>query len=226
MIPSRVETMIDNAAGKQDFILAFFEDAEQRAKYLLDLHESGRASEASTLCLVYIDSFSQWLFWPRSLAGQNFVDALVEYGGALEFALVHPLAVIRAFDAMKTVWKDFAKRLRNLFSGPAYFLYPKPDFLTHIASVFTQPEAGLVEAELWRGSIAYVVYTRLRNPSVHNFRMAAEVSFDSTTYQGRPVQPITFQRLHEALLRLIAEARRRSVANNQWFGNDAIIKGA
>jgi len=26
-------------------------------------------------------------------------------------------------------------------------------------------------------------------------------------------------------MRLIAEARERSMANNQWFGNDSIVKG-
>jgi hypothetical protein len=93
--------MRDNATAKREFIRAFFDDAEERAKYLLDLGASGRASEASTLFLVYIDSFSQWLFWPRSRAGQNFVEALVTYGGDTEFALVHPLALIRALAAMK-----------------------------------------------------------------------------------------------------------------------------
>ena len=218
--------MRDNAAAKRDFIRAFFDDAEERAKYLLDLRASSRANEASTLCLVYIDSFSQWLFWPRSRAGQNFVEALVTHGGDSEFALVYPLALTRAFAAMKEPWKTFATRLEGLFPSPPYSLYSRADFLTHPGLGFTQAEAKLLEAELWRGSIANVVYTRLRNPSVHNFRRAAEVSFDPTTYQGQPVQPITFSRLHDALMRLIAEARRRSMANNQWFGNDAIVKGA
>lgn len=215
--------MRDNGAAKRDFICAFFDDAEERAKYLLDLRASSRANEASTLCLVYIDSFSQWLFWPRSRAGQNFVEALVTHGGDTEFALVHPLALTLAFTAMKEPWKTFATRLESLFSRPPYCLYSRTDFLIYPGLGFTQSEAKLLEAELWRGSIANVVYTRLRNPSVHNFRRAAEVSFDTTTYQGQPVQPITFSRLHDALMRLIAEARGRSMANNQWFGNDAIV---
>lgn len=218
--------MKDNAAAKRDFIRAFFDDAEERAKYLLELRASSHTNEASTLCLVYIDSFSQWLFWPPSRAGRNFVEALVKHGGDSEFALVHPLALIRAFAAIKDPWRTFATRLESLFPGPPYSVYSRADFLTHPGLGFTQAEAKLLETELWRGSIASVAYTRLRNPSVHNFRRAAEVSFDTTTYQGQPVQPITFSRLHDALMRLIAEARRRSVANNQWFGNDAIVKGA
>jgi hypothetical protein len=218
--------MRDNATAKQEFIRAFFDDAEERAKYLLDLNASSRPSEASTLCLVYIDGFSQWLFWPRSRAGQNFVEALVTYGGDREFELVRPLALIRALAAMKNPWKTFATRLESLFPTPPYSLFSQADFLTHLSPSFSAADAKLLKDELWRGLIANVVYTRLRNPSIHSFRRAAEVSFDMTMYQGQPVQSITFSRLHDALMRLIAEARGRSMANNQWFGNDSIVKGA
>jgi hypothetical protein len=38
-----------NAVAKRKFITAFFDDAEKRAVYLLDLHANGRATEAATL---------------------------------------------------------------------------------------------------------------------------------------------------------------------------------
>jgi hypothetical protein len=159
-----------NAVAKRKFITAFFDDAEKRAVYLLDLHANGRATEAATLCLVYIDSFSQWLCWPRSRSGRNFVEALVDHGGDPEFALIHPLAAIRAFETMKEQWKNFATKLRSHFPGPEYSLFEKGDFLTEVAADFTEPEANLFGVELWRGTIANVVYSRLRNPSVHSTR--------------------------------------------------------
>ena len=123
-----------NAVAKRKFIAAFFDDAEERAVYLLDLHANGRATEAATLCLVYIDSFSQWLCWPRSRSGRNFVEALVDHGGDPEFALIHPLAAIRAFETMKEQWKNFAAKLRSHFPGPEYSLFEKGDFLTEVAA--------------------------------------------------------------------------------------------
>ncbi len=216
----------NSAVAKRELITAFFGDAEERAAYLLDLHANGRAAEAATLCLVYIDSFSQWLFWPRSRTGQNFVEALVDHGGDSEFALIHPLAAIRAFETMKGQWKNFATKLRSHFPGPGYSLFEKDDFLTEVTADFSEREAKFLGVELWRGTIASVVYARLRNPSVHSFRRAAEISFDSTTYRGQPARPITFRRLHEALLKIIAEARARSMANDQWFGDDKIVKDA
>jgi hypothetical protein len=222
----RFEAMRDNATAKREFIRAFFDDAEKRAKYLLDLNAKSRANEASTLCLVYMDSFSQWLFCPRSRVGQNFVEALVTYGGDAEFALVHPLALIRALEAMKDPWRTLAARLKSLFPGPPYSLFSQADFLTQLSLSFNPSDTKLLKVEIWRGLIASVVYTHLRNPSIHSFRSAAEVSFDETMYQDQPVQSITFLRLHDALMKLIAEVRERSMANNQWFGNDSIVKGA
>lgn len=214
----------DNAACKSQFIAAFFDSAEERAAYLDTLHTGGRPAEALTLCLAYIDSFSQWLFWPRYQTGRNFVEALVQHGGDPGFALVHPMALIRAFEIMKDRWKGFAARLRALFPGPTYSLRAQSDFLKEVAVDFTPAECKELEAELWRGTIANVAYTHLRNPSIHAFRGAAEISFDGTTHEGRPVSPISFSRLHRALLRLVAEARTRSTANNQWFGDDNIVK--
>jgi len=216
----------DDGTINQESIAAFFNDAREGAAFLCALHANGRAPEAFTLCLVYIDSFSQWLFWPRDRTGQNFVEALVDYGGDPDFGLIHPLAVTRAFGAMKDHWKDFGARLHGLFPGPAYSLYGRSEFFTEIAGAFTSQETKLLEAELWRGTIANIAYTRLRNPSVHNFRRAAKLSFDNTTYQGQPARALTFGRLHQALLGLVGEAESRSIANNQWFGNDRIVKGA
>lgn len=221
------ESMRDNETAKKEVIRAFFDDAKERAEYLLVLNAKKRANEASTLCLVYIDSFSQWLFWPRSQVGQNFVEALLKYSGDLEFALVHPLFLIRAWAAMKDhTWKTFATRLKTLFPGPKYSLFSQDEFLTHISQSFNPNDIKLLKDKLWKGFIANVVYKHLRNPSIHSFRGAAEVSFDATMYQNQPVQSITFSRLHDALMKLIDEARKRSLANNQWFGNDSIVKGA
>jgi hypothetical protein len=71
---------------------------------------------------------------------------------------------------MKEQWKNFATKLRSHFPGPEYSLFEKGDFLTEVAADFTEPEANLFDVELWRGTIANVVYSRLRNPSVHSTR--------------------------------------------------------
>jgi hypothetical protein len=216
----------DNEVTKRDYIVTFFDEARDRANLLLDLHRKNYRSEALTLCLVYIDSFSQWLFWPRDQSGRNFVGALVEFGRDSDYGLLHPLAVVRTFAEMKPQWKDFGARVQTLFPGPRYSLFEKSEFLKRFTDAFSRKELKLVEAELWRGTIANIAYSRLRNPSVHKFGRNREISFDNTTFQGTPARNLTFERLHCGLLGLIDEARRRSLVNNQWFGDDKILKVA
>ena len=93
-----------------------------------------------TLCLLYIDSFSQKLFWPRGRTGKNFVEALVQHSGDPEFALIHPSAMARSFGLMRGHWIDFATRLPGIFPGPIYSLYATADFLSALSAGFDAPE--------------------------------------------------------------------------------------
>jgi len=92
-----------------------------------------------------------------------------------------------------------------------------------MAAHLTPAELAQVRPEIWRGTVASVAYQRLRNPSVHSFGTAGSITFSGTTYQGQPANPLTFERLHAALARLAAEARRRSEVNNERFGDDRIV---
>lgn len=58
---------------------AYFDEAEERIAFLEVLHAIGHETESLTLCLTYIDSFAQLLFWPRRESGRNFVEALGEF---------------------------------------------------------------------------------------------------------------------------------------------------
>jgi hypothetical protein len=50
-----------NQRAKREIIAAFFDNAEARVAFLPELDRTGHRSEAMTLCLTYIDGFSQWL---------------------------------------------------------------------------------------------------------------------------------------------------------------------
>jgi hypothetical protein len=72
--------MNKNERAKLEF-KAFHEKADKRILFLLQLYKDGHDNEALTHCLSYIDSFSQWLFWPSSKTGENFADALINFRG-------------------------------------------------------------------------------------------------------------------------------------------------
>ncbi len=209
--------------AKRDLIGAYFAAAERRIAFLVDLSREGHGEEAMTLCPTYIDGFSQRLCWPSTQSGRNFVDAVVQFGGDPELGLIHPLQAQRSFGAMKGPWKEIGTAVAFAYPGPTYELFHATAFEAAMAPDLTPAELAQIRAEIWRGTVASVAYQHLRNPSVHSFATAGSITFSGTSYQGKAANALTFERLHAALARLAAEARRRSEANNQWFGDDRIV---
>jgi hypothetical protein len=186
----------------------------------------GRDTEALTLCLTYIDSFAQLLQWPCQGVGQNFVETLWRHDSQPFLSLVHPLQMIRAIDAMAAPWRSRAATLRILFPGPRYELVSRPDFLDSIAVNFTSADLTDVRRELWRGTIAAVAYYWMRNPSVHGFGSSSSLSFGDTKCRGIDAPQLNLQVLESPLRSMIEEARARSFAACEWFGDDRILRAA
>ena len=212
----------ENERAKRDFITAFHDSAEERIKILQKLFSDGYQDEVMTLCLSYIDSFSQWLEWPSSKTGQNFVNAVVKFGADSFMSLVHPLQALRAFDRMAPCWQEIAKHINNIYSGPCYELLEERDFLSRLATHLSSDKLNKVKGEFWRTTVAGVAYFGMRNFAIHKFG-ASPLNFSNTTYQGHPVSGLDFHRLYKVVSNLHSELRRRSETTGQWFGNDDII---
>ena len=208
--------------AKLCFIKSFHDAAEKRIDFLPRLYDENHRQEALTLCLSYIDSFSQWLYWPYTESSKNFVQAVIKFGDNPLMGLVHPLQAIRKFEGMKPFWKSIANKIGEVFPGPEFELISQDDFLAKLDSQLTIKEATKIKAECWRATLAATAYYSLRNPSIHNFG-ASELSFSKTTYRGRNIGGMGFMDLHNIAKRLHSELRGRSKANNQWFGNDEIV---
>jgi hypothetical protein len=208
--------------AKSKFINSFHNNADKRIKFLLQLYSEDHHQEAMTLCLSYIDSFSQWLQWPGTKSGENFVESVVNFGGDSFMPLVHPLQAVREFNRLKQPWKNIAAKIESIYPGPNYKLQEKQSFITKLTAHFSQAEVHQIETESWRATLAATAYFHLRNPSIHSFG-SLELSFSRTTYQGDIVPGIGFMSLQSIASNLHAELRNRSEANNQWFGNDDIV---
>jgi hypothetical protein len=223
---AEVSVTDENQNAKPGVITAYFADVEARVAFLDDLANTGHEPEAITLCLVYIDRFAQCLCWPRASSGHNFVEALICFGGNPLLALAHPLQATRAFGAMKASWKTLAERIAQAFPGLSHEVLPIQTFEQALADYVTTAELAQLGPELWRATIANVVYQHLRNAAIHGFGISAGIVLSQTTWNGQPVPIIGLSELKSCARGLIAEARRRSEANWQWFGDDAIVHGA
>lgn len=211
--------------AKRDFIKSFFDNAETRVAFLSELERTGHRPEAMTLCLTYIDSFAQWLRWPSAASGRNFVEATVHFGRDDFMGLAHPLEALQSFRRMKGPWPALAKRIEVAFPGPPHELLPMAVFEQRVGYHVTAAELDQLRKETWRATIAHGAYQHLRNPSVHAFGASDGIYFSQTVFQGAPVPPLRLPRLVGVARGLVAEARRRSEANGQWFGDDRIVKG-
>ena len=214
--------------SKRDFITAFFDESEARVEFLDELAETGHVPEAMTLALVYIDRFSQSLCWPinstGNSTGRNFVDALIRFGGEPLMALAHPRQAAHAFGALKSHWKDMAERIKIAFPGPSYEVVAIPEFEQALVAHFETAELAQLKPELWRATIANLVYQHLRNPAIHGFGTSGDIVLSNVTWKGHPLPVVGYAKLQNCAKHLIAEARRRSEANGQWFGNDEIVR--
>lgn len=216
--------MDKNQEAKLGFIRAFLDEANTRVGFLEELANTGHKPEAMTLCLVYIDRFAQYLGWPQTLAGWNFVNALINFGGNPLMGLAHPFQAVRAFEAIKAL-KTLAGRIGVAFPGSSYGLIPTSTFETELAKHITASELTQLRPELWRTTIANVVYQHLRNPAIHGFGSSGGIIFSQTTWNGQAVPELGLSLLRTCALGLIAEARKRSEVNGEWFGNDTIVHG-
>jgi len=209
------------ATAKGAFIGAYFDDLDRKIGALTALAKSGYRDEALILCLVYLDGFAQLLSWPNPKVGANFVSALAQFSGDSQLALVHPKQLAEALDRLKGAWAPIAAAVRAAFPAPPYVLDTEVGTLTAIKGL-TPTQRAQLQPEMWRGTMAAVAYFWMRNPAVHALG-SSTLSFDQTTYNDQQVRPLDLPRLQNAAHGLAAEGRRRSEANDQWFGNDNIV---
>jgi hypothetical protein len=216
--------MDEHQKTKMEFIRAYLDDYIDKLTFLNELTAMGRRDEAMSLCLVYIDRFAQVLFWPCDKTGQNFVNAVIQYGGNPIMGLAHPIQAIRAFKEMSAEWQQLSKKVALRFRGPSQELLPIADLEVAIFGLTKPSERVRLHNEMWRTTIAAVAYSRLRTAAIHGFGVRGEIEFSNTTYGGKPAPDLNLIELQKCAFELVAEARRRSDKNGQWFGNDQIVR--
>ena len=99
-------------------------------------------------------------------------------------------------------------------------LYDEQEIIEMPASILQPSEVQDIKSELWRGTIAAIVYSEFRVPSVHIFGPPDSTTFDETTFRGQPVPDIMSSMVHRCLKRIITAAKQISIETGKWFGHD------
>lgn len=208
----------ENKIAKLNFISAFFNDLDIKINFLVELADLGHQDEAFLLSCCYID----WLglgFWPNEGSYFSFVQVLKQYGGEEVFSYIHPKMLEEALAKLRGKWAgSVLKKILPILKHSRGKIYHEDDIIALLSPELKTDERAKLKAHLWRGTIASIVYSRIRSPAVHEFG-ALDVSFDNTTFQDCPVPTINFQMLHNCLKRIANAAREKSLSTEKWFGH-------
>jgi hypothetical protein len=198
--------------SKLDYIRDHLDAVRASTEFIDELNQNGRRREAMTLCLVYIDRLAQRLYSDKP--GPNFRNALINCSQDPLMGLVHPLQASRALLRTKNKdWHKIAGTISGIYTTPPYELIDLANFEAVVAKHLGPTEVAHLKDQSWRFTMAQIAYEYLRNDAIHGYGNRLELEFAETTYNGKAVPTLNFQRFKSCLLALIDEALRRSVAN-------------
>ena len=167
------------------------------------------------LCCIYLDGLGCRLA-PFSMgSAQSFSELLMHRSEESPLGLILPH---RLADKLK--WKSLTPDFRAEVE-PALRDLPATELLTEaeLLDALSNCERHMqgVRANAWRGSVASVVYERLRSLAVHDLGSSGGLEFGTMTHLGRRLPAIDFNMLHRSLERIVTRVRTDSETPSAGF---------
>jgi hypothetical protein len=204
---------------KHSYIDAFFQYHRGRAERLLDLWGQGYHDDALTLCCCYLDGLAGFAYHTSDRTAHNFVKLLREHGAQPQLVQCSPLALVKWLENQDGWRKLTGNQLRSGFGNSLTTLMSEGDFSNSLSSLLDPQDLQRLSKEIWRSSVAYIAYERLRNPFVHELGGPGAVIVVNATVSSEEVS-IDFQVLHRALLHAMEHFESLSRTTGRWFGHD------
>lgn len=209
-----------NRRAKLRLIKASFEDMKQRIAFLVKLNRTGHKKEALLLCCCYIEGFGNNLYWPDEQSTWNFVRILKEYGGEEVLWHIHAMQLWIGLDEARSKQvRKIGEKLRPLLEKAKGRLYTEEEIVTLAEAALPADDLNTLKRNLWRGTLAALAYNRIRSRLVHKLS-GGDITFDETTFKGKPVPPLDFSLFYRALRRIFQEVKRLSLTSGKWYGHD------
>jgi hypothetical protein len=208
----------EDLEAKRTFIVAFFDELDTKIAFLEQLTENGNGDEARMLCVCYLDGLSNWLCHDSSQLARNFVHTLTSFSKETLFRVIVPAWLLKSLP-----WKSTSPSDESAVRATLGLLPPKsgllPDAIeSTVAAYLSEKQCSWLRDEMWRGTVAATVYTRVRSPSVHWLGSAYGITYSQTEFNGAPLRSIDFDILYGALKDIALHARLISVKTDKWFG--------
>ena len=208
-----------NLKAKREFIDALFEDLHAKIDRLDEFFEQGHHDEAMTLCCVYLDGIANNVYPDSDRSAFNFVQLLREHGEDTELDLISPLALVRWIKDERPTRANVADNVSQALATKMTELRDEDALIGELGKLLTGDDLEYVKKEVWRGSVAYVAYRRLRVPFIHQIRGYSAVVVGSAAGKDEEIS-VDFRSLHTALKRIARTFHDLSRRKVKWFGHD------
>ena len=208
--------------AKESFLDASLKDLDNKIKFLCELEDSGHPDEALLLCCCYIEGLAFSIYWPDhsqqySLA---FFKVLKEHGDEEILCHVHPKMLQQALQGMGKRGKRVLARIEPELQNARGELLTEDQTLSLVSSRVPRDDLEWLGRNLWKGTLAVIAYRRMRSQLVHRLHGPGAISFDGTTFKGKPIPPIDFSMLYRCLLRILEVVKERTIQTGKWCGHD------
>ncbi len=218
-------TSDDNAASvlaadlaKRHFIEAFFDDFEERRRFVDTLLQQGHDIEATILCCAYIEGIANNLFPESTDSARNFSRVLAEHGADPFLTAIHPRFLLDALPRKRAADRQCVAALKPLLADSVPLCQPQ-DILSSLSESVSTEAREVIQANLWRGSIANLAYVHIRSAMFKRGMGSPSISFSGQSFEGGPAPNLTTQRLCGALRSVLRSARDISFETNKWYRN-------
>lgn len=207
--------MDEKAAAKAQLIKAYFDDLQNRIAFLAELYEMGRKNEALMLCCCYIEALGSRQSPEPERKAKNYCSVLAEHGQNEIWRLVHPRQLKNVL-ASNGLFRDAFDVVEPLIDDFGAQLIEPEQVRAKLDPAFSGQQRGWIDDNLFKATIAYISYDRIRSELVHDIS-APSISFSETSYKGNPVPDLTFEMLYDSLRHIVNVSQERAISTNKWW---------
>ena len=199
---------------KTFMIEEYFKDIEKRVAFFDELVSSGHGDEAFLLCSVYIESLANRYYQDYGSA-KGFCLALTNLIENELFSFIHPRQLPNKLESNKLFDENIAE-IKSILEPLENELHTLDAINELLNDTFTEQQGKWLEEHWLKGSMAMIVYERIRCDAVHDM-YATKLSFSTSKVNGISVPDIDYSLLKSSLDKIVSYLKETSLREHNLF---------
>ena len=192
----------------------YFKDIERRVAYLDELVSSGHSDEAFLLCSVYIESLAN-RYYQGFGSAKGFCLALTDLTENELFGFIHPRQLLNKLESNK-LFNENIEEIKSILEPLANELCTLDDINALLNDALTEQQTKWFEENSHKGTMAMIVYERIRCDAVHDM-YATKLSFSTSMVNGISVPDIDYNLLKSSLDKVVSYLKEKSLSERNLF---------